>query len=134
MIGTLLAVLPVIGFLSRNIAALLPNVISSDPASELAETLSRGALYRATVSTGIADRVPAEHCRRSVIVAEDASVLIFGLGYNLDGRSDIWIARGRRHFARGLGIFLYIYKLVQSVRGIAYVGGIKDANKSNEVK
>lgn len=107
VIGTLLAVLPVIGFLSRNVAALLPNVISSDPASELAKTLSRGAFYRATVSTGIADRVPAEHCRRSVIVAEDASVLIFGLGYNLDGRSDIWIARGRRHFARGLGIFLH---------------------------
>jgi hypothetical protein len=49
MVRTLLTVLPVIGRLGRNIAALLPNVVSSDPASELAVSVSRGALYRPTV-------------------------------------------------------------------------------------
>ena len=63
VIRTLLTVLPVIGFLGRNIAALLANVVSSDPAGELAVSISRGALYRATIGTGIADRVPAEHIR-----------------------------------------------------------------------
>ena len=107
MIRTLLTVLPTIGRLSRNIAALPPDVVSGDPASEFAVSVSRSALHRATVGTGIADRVSAEHIWRTVIVAEDAPVLIFGLGYNLDGGAVIWIARSGRHFARGLCIFLY---------------------------
>ena len=79
MIRTLLTVLPVIGCLGRYVAARLPNIVSSDPACELAVSISGGALHRATIGTGIADRVPAEHIGRTMIVAEDTSVLILGL-------------------------------------------------------
>ena len=106
VIGALLTTLAVVGLLGRNIAAFLSNVVSSNPAGELAVALSRGALSGAAGSTGIADRVPSQHFRRSVVVAEDASRLIFGLLHDLDGGFDIRIARGGRYFACGLGIFL----------------------------
>ena len=106
VIGALLTTLAVVGLLGRNIAAFLSNVVSRNPAGELAVALSRGALSGAASSTGIADRVPSQHFRRSVVVAEDASRLIFGLLHDLDGGFDIGIARGGRYFACGLGIFL----------------------------
>ena len=106
VIGALLTTLAVVGLLGRNIAAFLSNVVSSNPAGELAVALSRGALSGAASSTGIADRVPSQHFRRSVVVAEDAPRLIFGLLHDLNGGFGIRIARGGCYFACGLGIFL----------------------------
>ena len=106
MIGALLAILAVIGLLGRNIATFLSNIVSRNPTGELTVALSRGALSGAAGTAGIADRIPSQHVRRSVVVAEDAASLILGLRHDLDGRFGIRIARGGCYFACGLGIFL----------------------------